>query len=863
MIRMIYDFTAHKVPKVSEVGGKASSLIEMTKAGFNVPEGIALSVSFFSPWLTKMKCSSMWLSLLKEPTADKCHSLKETAAKLTFTKKQQNAINKAMANMKGPLYAVRSSSPDEDLEDTSFAGMYDTILGMKPEAVEASVAKVFSSLFDYRVIEYKNRNKMNLEHANIAIIIQRQIPSDISGIGFSINPENNCYDEAMINASFGLGETIVSGMVTPDTYIVEKVKHLILDKKISTKSMGLWLNENGGTVERYNRLDTEQALSDQQVMEVTGLIAKCESHYGLPMDIEWAYEGNTLYLLQARPITTYFPLFPEMMTKPGKEKYLYMDMMGLTQGFTDCLSILGADIWAKTFELAKGDVVPIGVDGGLIALHGRQYVHLSNLVKGLGIKAVNKMYASYDGPTRAILDSIDIQKDYLPRKKTHKMKKVKIGLMLYFLQIGSSTLKALLVNYKKLSQEYRAVSEETRVQIEAFLEGDKLFDAFVNGGLNHLVKMLRSFSIIVTGMVALNKIKKMFKGEDIEDLVISLGMDLDDNKTSAMGHYMFKLASYEEIQGTRSCEEFTRRIKNREYSEAFLIDYHRYMRLYGFRGFKEIDIASPRAYERPEDLFQQLKAINIETNQLLHVKQRREEAYNQLLTIAKEKGFAKKFIKYADIYQGSFGFREEPKYNFVFAVAKLRHIALKLGEGFVQEGRLQLKEQIFDLHITQIAKGQSDPTYPLMAVRKENLAPCKLVEHVKEWPNILDSRGKIYRSIRKGKKGDIIGYPIAPGMIKGRAKVLHEPYEKPLEPGEILVTKTTEPAWTPIFINAAGVVLEVGGPLQHGAIIAREYGIPCVSGVYNAQKIIQDGDMLEVDGSSGIVKIIQKAKQNT
>lgn len=853
---MIYEFCTHKTPRLSEVGGKAKSLIEMTKAGLRVPEGIVLSVAFFTPWLTEIKSSDLWRELIEKPTIDKCNIIKKVAEGLTFTREQEDELSRAMDNMTGYLFAVRSSSPEEDLEGTSFAGMYETILGVTIEDIESSVAKAFSSMFDYRVVGYKDQNKINLEHTSISVIIQRQIPSDVSGIAFSINPENNCYDEAMINASFGLGETVVSGTVTPDTYIVEKVKHEIIDKKINKKSIGLWLNKDGGTIEKRNDNETVQALSDQQILEVTKLVITCEDRYGMPMDIEWAYEGDCLYLLQARPITTYLPLFPEIVTKPGEEKYLYVDVMGLTQGFTDCLSVLGMDIFTKMLELAKGDILPIGIDGGLVALHGRQYMHISNLAKGLGIKAVKKIYASYDGPTQMTFKSIDFKQEYLPAKKTDKMKKVMRGMLRYTCKMGPPAIKALVIDHRKLRDQYVTISKESRERIRTGLKVDKPFNETIDEALDNFAKIIESFGIILAGMVAMNKIKKIFKGDDIEDLVISLGMDLDGNPTSAMGHYMYKLACYEEIKHTKSGREFARRIKNREYSDAFLENYHDYMSLYGCRGFKEIDIASSRAYEDLEAFFEQLKAINTESNQLLYVKKRRREAYKQLLAIAKDKGHEKKFVKYATMYHETFGFREDPKYIYVFAVAKLRKIALKLGERFVQEGRLQSREQIFDLHAKQIAKAQENPSYNIMKVRKENLAPYRLVEHVKEWPNIIDSRGKIFRPIRKSEDGDIIGDPIAPGIVKGRAKVLHSPYEKPLEPGEIIVTKATEPAWTPIFINAAGVVLEVGGPLQHGAIIAREYGIPCVSGVYNAQKIIKDGDLLEVDGSSGIVKIL-------
>jgi phosphoenolpyruvate synthase/pyruvate phosphate dikinase len=206
------------------------------------------------------------------------------------------------------------------------------------------------------------------------------------------------------------------------------------------------------------------------------------------------------------------------------------------------------------------------------------------------------------------------------------------------------------------------------------------------------------------------------------------------------------------------------------------------------------------------------------------------------------------------------GYREHPKYILVVGIDILRKRALKLGKEFVEEGRLEKKEQIFDLTMAQVTKAEKDRKLKLMPLVEKNTAPYKTVAHIKDWPRIIDSRGKIFRAKREEKEGKegMVGDAISPGIIKGRAKVLHSPYEKPLLKGEIMVAKMSEPSWTPIFINAAGVVLEVGGPLQHGAIIAREYGIPCVSGVYGATKQIKDGDLLEVDGSDGHVRIINE-----
>lgn len=187
-----------------------------------------------------------------------------------------------------------------------------------------------------------------------------------------------------------------------------------------------------------------------------------------------------------------------------------------------------------------------------------------------------------------------------------------------------------------------------------------------------------------------------------------------------------------------------------------------------------------------------------------------------------------------------------------------RHV-LKIGAMFIEQDRLDKVDDVFNLTMKEISNAQTDSSLDLRSLISAHLKPYEAVRHVKNWPVLIDSRGKILRENRPNDPNDpdiLLGDPVAPGKVKGKAKILNSPYEKPLYSGEVLVARFTEPSWTPIFINASAVIMEIGGPLQHGAIIAREYGIPCVSGLENATSLIQDGDMLEVDGSSGTIRFL-------
>ena len=857
MTTTIYSFDSDANPQLSEVGGKALSLIESTRAGLPVPEGIALAVEFFSPWTDQVKSTGEWRSLIENPTRENCDVVKAIASALNLTGEQHTQLDTATSETlpSADQVAVRSSSPEEDLVGSSFAGMYETFLGTPLDQLEGTIAKAYASMFDFRVMEYKAQNNINLEGTCISVVVQKQIASDVSGIGFSLNPMNNCFDEAVINSSFGLGEAIVSGIVTPDSFIVEKTTMEILDKNIQEKAIALHLGAHGGVEKHDNTEPNAPSLTDAQVLELTALISTCEQHYGLPVDIEWAYHDNSLYLLQARPITSYVPLYPEMLTSPGERKKLYMDVMPLTQGFGDPLTVLGADVWGIVIDRFKQGGFPAGPDGHLLNLHGRQYFQVHNLFKGYGKKLGLAIPASTSNAFEGREE--EIYAEYVAAKSSELVKRGRNAQVLGAVKMLPNIIGAML-NPAKAAEKFDRTVEQTIRTFKAF-DHTMPFDELVESAFVVFEEIILQMAVGVSGLLASRKVTKMFAGTEVEDLTDSVLMDLASNPTSAMGHAMFELACFDQFKSTLTTEEFERRIGDRSYSEAFLTAFDDYLYRYGERGFKEIDVASKRTDETLDEFFVQLKAINVDDNQMLKVRGRKEDALVKMRAVASANGKLKSFNKAVEAINLTYGYRETPKYLVVIMNGNLRKAALQLADEFVAAGRLADREQIFDLHKEQIGAAQKDASLQLLPLIEENLKPRALMANVKNFPSFIDSRGKIIHKAIDAEDGDLDGQPVSNGVITGKAKVLASPYEKPLEPGEILVTVATEPAWTPIFVNAAGVVLEVGGGLQHGAIIAREYGIPCVSGLPGVTEIIKDGDLLEVDGTNGIVRIIETA----
>lgn len=856
---MIYPINSKKIPPLAQVGGKAKALIEATLASFNVPDGFILSTDFFDVWVKLVKSTKLWSAFLQDPGREVCAALQTQAKQLRLTSKQKDALDRQLDQIpKDTVFAVRSSSPEEDLSQTSFAGQYKTILGVTRPDLDKNIADVFSSILDFRVMEYKRQNNLPLDNPRIAIIVQHQLKSDVSGVAFSLNPTNNAFDEAVINTSFGLGEVIVSGKVTPDTIVVDKVKKTIIERKISHKSIGIWLQESGGTVEKPNAAPETQALSDAQTLEVAALAADCEKYYGKPVDIEWAIEKGKLYLLQARPITTYNPLFSGMLTQPGEPKRLYLDLIILTQGFAKPFSVLGLDIWSQMMDAAKLGTMPQGKDGYILNMEGREYSIISNMAKGMG-KRVFKLVQSYELPIREVFKLLDLKHEYIAPIKTELMK-----------QAGRATLKmgvslmpriiAGLLNPQQQCMVFENFTADTyRYYTQEILKMGK-FNEIVDAGNQKFAALCREYlRVAMAGLLSMNSLKKLFQGQGVDDLVALLGAASPTNPTAQMGLQMLELASYPELQNTTTEDTFIRKLSNDGYSAAFTKTYHDYMERFGARGLREVDIASPRTSEDARAFFHQLKSMDIHQNNVFALKEHKNTAYQRLLELAQKSGKEKQFINHVQRIR-QLGYRETPKYLLAVMIGEFRKRALELGERFAWQGRLNTPDQVFDLSINQITEAEANPSLDLQPLRVKNLEPRKAVAHVKDrdWPKIVDSRGKIFRYVKANSEGYLDGEPISTGIVRGKAKVLETPFEKPLGKGEILVTRATEPSWTPIFINAVGVVLEIGGPLQHGAIIAREYGIPCVSGIDDATKLIKDGDLLEVDGTNGLVKIISE-----
>lgn len=314
-MKLFYRLGAVPPPPIGEVGGKGQSLFVLGQAGLPVPNGFVLTVPFFEPWIVLLKATPTWKRFLSVVDSDPLRPpdpaelqdtgrrLKDVSAGYELTADQKKALREGMSAFgEKTLFAVRSSSPEEDLGTASFAGGYETVLGVTATRLEAALHITFASCLDARVITYKRERGFDATQPALAVVVQEQVASEVSGVGFSLNPLTGKTDEAVFESNWGLGQTVVGGRATPDHFTVDKPSRRILDRRVGKKERSAVLLESGGTHEREDPRHDQLSLVDGQVQALTEAIIAIERRYGRPIDMEWAFAGGRLFVLQARPI---------------------------------------------------------------------------------------------------------------------------------------------------------------------------------------------------------------------------------------------------------------------------------------------------------------------------------------------------------------------------------------------------------------------------------------------------------------------------------------------------------------------------------------------------------------------------------
>jgi pyruvate,water dikinase len=545
------------------------------------------------------------------------------------------------------------------------------------------------------------------------------------------------------------------------------------------------------------------------------------------------------------------------------------------QGLVESLSPLGEEMFK-----VMGKVMVPGADDkivertGFAMVKGRGHIDVGIAARLAGKKNYIKTVRIVDALGAEILEGLDLKpyKRWPPIMLLWSVAKVARGLPT-FLRMYLRTRKATN-KPKEYLEFFLAENELFERNLKAEYEEKELFETFSPLAIELWGNYFYNISgpTLLAAERARSKIKKLFKNEpqSVRDKVVYIEQAFPmGNVTIDMGMLLHDLSQFPDVQQTATAREFVQKLEQKQLSADFMEKWQFFMRRHGHRCPREFDVATPRYREIPGEMFRLLKTMGLSSDPDLTPKlifekgvKRREETVTFLENVLENQKKGKKkvntFQKNYQVLETFAGYREIHKYYLILAIDYIRYKLLALAEKWVEANRLDSVDQVFDLKHEEVVQAENDPELdlrPLIATNRADYGPFKYQLNP---PVLIDSRGFIPSLPRKDiGENEFIGTPASPGTVKGPVKILNRPDEKPILPGDILVTRATDPGWTPLFLNASGVLLETGGTLQHGASVDRESCKPCIVGLDNITAFLKDGQLIEMDGTTGLVKIVE------
>jgi pyruvate,water dikinase len=853
------------------VGGKGANLGELSRIKeIQVPEGFCVSTEAYKKIAENNQELNNLLDELTHLKAEEMGNISKISAKIRMAI-ERVPISKDIAEEIGAYltkfgekdaFAVRSSATAEDLPTASFAGQQDTYLNIIGKtAILQHISKCWASLFTERAVIYRLQNGFDHRKVYLSVVVQKMIFPQVAGILFTADPVTSNRKVLSIDASFGLGEAMVSGLVNTDLYKVCNGR--ITDKKISTKKLAIYALKDGGTKEQKigPEKQNEQALTDEQILELERIGRKIEKHFDRPQDIEWCLADDTFYIVQSRPITTLFPI-PETN---DQENHVYVSV-GHQQMMTDPMKPLGLSLWQLTafrpmFEAA-----------------GRLFVDVApNLASPAGRKTIIEVMGQHDPLIEdaliAIIERGDFIKPVPDDKEGSSQIRSSKGKSSADILAQIEDDPAIVSNLIKRNETLVAELKHN-IQMKS---GSDLFDFILEDGLQSKKSLFDSqnMAAIMASIDASTWINEnMKKWLDEKNAVDTLAQSAPNNITSEMGLGLLDVADVirpypevieylQQVKDDNFLDELVKFDGGKETRDAICA----YLNKYGMRCAGEIDITKTRWSEKPKLLVSMILSNikNFEPNAgKRKFEQGRQEALKkeqELLDRLKQlpdgEQKAEETKRMISLLRNFAGYREYPKYGIVNRYFVYKQALLKEAAQLVRANVIHEKEDIYYLTFEELREivRTNKFDYQIISKRKE---VHKLYEKLTP-PRVITSDGEIIAG--KYKREDlpaeaIIGLAVSSGVIEGRARVILNMEDADLEDGDILVTPFTDPSWTPLFVSIKGLITEVGGLMTHGAVIAREYGLPAVVGVENATRLIKDGQRIRVNGTAGYVEIL-------
>jgi pyruvate,water dikinase len=878
-------FDSPATPSLADLGGKGANLTRLAHAGFPVPRGLILTTAAYRACVTENHLYQEIEAALQGLPASDLERLEQASVRIraafsraTIPPNIRALLLEGYAAFNGTPVAVRSSATTEDLPDLSFAGQQDTFLNVTGEAqLLEAVVNCWSSLWTARAIGYRLRNCLPQDDLALAVIIQEMVISGVSGVLFTANPVTGLLSESVINATFGLGEALVSGQVEPDQFVVDVRSGEIRQKSLGSKLVSTRGKAGGGVELRAEDSSQLQTLAEDEIRQLVRLGQRIQQEYGAPQDIEWAMAGGEFAVLQARPVTSLFPI-PIVSFDPLEIWFSFGSVQGVVGPFTP----LGQDGIRNVF-MGSGKLFGVTLNPtqkGILASAGeRLWIKISDLLRNpIGQKVITVALDYIDPGVARIVQTLALD----PGLSKGRVKPSTLfRAARFFVPAGMQTARNMLFPSKARARFDAAI--EGRLRASRIPPAPDRFNklantvAFIQAQVADALGFLlpKFIPVFAPAMASLNLLFHLTKN-GTQSLEVTRG--LDNNVTTQMDLALWQTAcairadaeAARQFQTTPTAD-LARHYIQRTLPEGTQAAVESFLLAYGMRGVGEIDMGRPRWREDPTPVIQTLQSylqIPPEAAPDVIFERGRVSAMQAIEQLAADVRRTKMGWLKEKVVRGAakrvrlfIGARESPKFFAIRMMGIARSALLEAGGEFAAAGTLERANDLVFLTLSEmdsLARNEPRDWKALVAARRD---AYQREQRRRQEPRMLASDGRaFYEGI--GAQTDtehlISGSPVSPGVAEGVVRVVLDPRATRLEPGEILVCPGTDPAWTPLFLSAAGLVTEVGGMMTHGSVVAREYGIPAVVGVHEATRRLKTGQRVRVDGSSGKIEVIRE-----
>ncbi|QCB98784.1 pyruvate kinase [Arthrobacter sp. PAMC25564] len=863
---------------LSLVGGKALNLGKLVAAGLPVPRGFCLTTSAYRmaapPELDALAAHLDGAGPEKAPAGEELGELARRAREMVVTApiphEVDAAVRKAYAGLgASPAVAVRSSATAEDLPLTSFAGQQDSYLDIVgADAVVQAVRRCWASLWTERAVAYRSANGVSHRDAGLAVVVQDVVHAAAAGVLFTANPVTGTRTETVIDASPGPGQAVVSGAVNPDHFVVETATGQVLLRSPGGKEPG-----------------RRPSLVDAQIRELTSLGDTVQRLFGTPQDIEWVIDaGGKLWLTQSRPITTLYPLPDPAAAEPsgsesrpaaGTRVYLCGTLLqGLTRPITPMgLSVLGA------VRNRKGPWQY--VNPGL-----RMYVDLTPLVHNkYGRSYLQRILPLADGRSGAVFPALLEDPRFSVSKRTLRQSLAKAGAArgIPSSEGTDSVLLVLRLLPALIGAALRPEAELARAQaygkrLDAELALPEPATAFRR--LDHTQRILdRTVDGLIlatlpgpsVGYIMLAVARRLLRGIAKPRELEAVLRGLPHNVTTEMDLELWQLSvaigadpASREVFLAKNPEELAAGFAAGTLPAVAQAGLSGFLARYGHRAVAEIDLGMPRWSEVPDHILGMISNyLRVEDpeqgpdRQFARAVDHAEDRIRDLVQRARARSRLRARLVELCLHRARqlSGLRELPKFFIVQALAAMRRQLLLIGSELAGAGAVAAADDVFFLDFDEVRVGLRGADLKGLVRDRRRLYSNELRR--RRIPRLLLSDGTDVEAALMAKSpasGALAGTPASAGTATGRVRVIMDPVGAHLEPGEILVAPSTDPGWTPLFMTAGALVMEMGGVISHGAVVAREYGIPAVVGVPDATTRLRTGQIVTVDGAAGTVR---------